>query len=156
MNKLLLVLPLAFIVFFVGWWFISPLLITETVDEVLPEVTKEETPSAEVDTSPEPLYLGVFQEADSFHKTSGTARVEERSGQRFLYLENFSATNGPDLFVYLATDTNASEFVNLGELKGNEGNQFYAIPEDVDLEEHSHALIWCKAFGVLFGSAKLE
>ena len=40
-----------------------------------------------------------------------------------LRLENFKATNGPDLYMYLASDSSTSDFVNLGRLKGNIGNR---------------------------------
>jgi len=58
--------------------------------------------------------------------------------------------------VYLSTDTKATEFVNLGKLKANIGNQNYEIPQDVDLKKYNKVLIWCKAFSVLFGSAELS
>ncbi|MDQ3883960.1 MAG: DM13 domain-containing protein, partial [Thermoproteota archaeon] len=41
-------------------------------------------------------------------------------------------------------------------LKGNIGNQNYDIPEGTDLSRYDTVLIWCKAFSVLFGGAKLE
>jgi len=65
------------------------------------------------------------------------------------------STNGPDLYVYLSTDKAASDFVNLGRLKGNMGNQNYEIPQGTDLDKYDTVLIWCKAFSVLFGSAEL-
>ena len=48
-------------------------------------------------------------------------------GNNVLRLEDFKATNGPDLFVYLSTDKNATEFVNLGKLKASNGNQNYEL-----------------------------
>ncbi len=71
-------------------------------------------------------------------------------------LEGLKATNGPDLYVYLATDKSASDTVNLGRLKANNGNQNYDIPLGTDLSKHDTVLIWCKAFSVLFGSAELK
>jgi hypothetical protein len=47
------------------------------------------------------------------------------------------------------------DFVSLGDLKGNIGDQNYEIPTDVDLEEFSTVEIWCERFGVGFGSATL-
>jgi len=47
--------------------------------------------------------------------------IETDDGSRLLRFENFKATKGPDLFVYLATDETANDFVNLGVLKGNIG-----------------------------------
>jgi hypothetical protein len=86
----------------------------------------------------------------------GVARVINlEDGRTFLRLESLKATNGPDLYVYLATGTDASDIVNLGRLKGNIGNQNYEIPTGTDLAKHNTVLIWCKAFSTLFGSAKL-
>jgi electron transfer DM13 len=74
---------------------------------------------------------------------------------KYLRLENFKSTNGPDLHVYLATDEKASDYVILGKLKANIGNQNYEIPDGVDLAKYHEVLIWCKQFSVLFGSAEL-
>jgi Electron transfer DM13 len=94
---------------------------------------------------------------DGIHNAEGLAKVIRLDNvSTILRLENFKATNGPDLYVYLATDNSASDFVNLGRLKGNIGNQNYDISEGTDLSRYDTALIWCKAFSVLFGSAKLE
>ena len=99
-------------------------------------------------------FVGV---GDGIHDAQGdvfTIPLEDQS--TVLRLENFKSTNGPDLFVYLSTDENASEFVNLGELKASSGNQNYEIPNGTDLSKYNKVLIWCKSFGVLFGSAELS
>jgi Electron transfer DM13 len=94
---------------------------------------------------------------DGIHNAEGLAKVIVLDeGNRILRLENFRATNGPDLYVYLSTDRSASDFVSLGRLKGNIGNQNYEIPEGTDLSKYGTALIWCRAFSVLFGSAELK
>jgi Electron transfer DM13 len=104
------------------------------------------------------LLIGEFVGVnDGIHNAEGLVKVIRLDdGSMILRLENFKATNGPDLYVYLATDNGASDFVNLGRLKGNIGNQNYDIPESTDFSRYDTALIWCKAFSVLFGSAKLE
>ena len=76
-------------------------------------------------------------------------------GNEVLRLEDFKSTNGPDLYVYLSTDKEATDIVNLGRLKANIGNQNYEIPQGTDLEKYNKVLIWCKSFSVLFGSAEL-
>jgi hypothetical protein len=94
---------------------------------------------------------------DGIHNAEGLAKVIGLDdASMILRLENFKATNGPDLYVYLATDKSASDFVNVGRLKGNIGNQNYDIPEGTDFSRYDTVLIWCRAFSVLFGSAELE
>jgi hypothetical protein len=94
---------------------------------------------------------------DGIHNAEGIAReISLEDGKKFIRFENFKVTNGPDLFVYLATDKSASDFVDIGRLKANNGNQNYPIPEGTDLTKYGTVLIWCKAFSVLFGSADLK
>jgi hypothetical protein len=94
---------------------------------------------------------------DGIHNAEGLAKVIVLDeGNSILRLENFRATNGPDLYVYLSTDKSASDFVSLGRLKGNIGNQNYEIPEGTELSKYDTVLIWCRTFSVLFGSAELK
>lgn len=100
------------------------------------------------------MFVGVN---DGMHIAEGEAKVIKLSdGSDFLRLEDFRSTNGPDLYVYLSTDKSASDFVNLGRLKGNVGDQNYKIPEGTGLSKYDTALICCHAFSVLFGSAELR
>ena len=46
-------------------------------------------------------------------------------------------------------------YVELGELKGNIGNQNYTIPSSVNLDRYPAAVVWCKRFSVAFGAAPL-
>jgi Electron transfer DM13 len=104
------------------------------------------------------VYAGTFVGvSDGIHNAEGQAKVIKLSdGSNFLRLEDFRSTNGPDLYVYLSTDKGNSDFVNLGRLKGNVGNQNYEIPQGTDLSKYNTVLIWCQAFSVLFGSAELR
>lgn len=104
------------------------------------------------------LYIGEFVGGnDGIHNAEGQVKVLKlNDSTNFLRLEEFEAINGPDLYVYLSTDKSASDFVNLGRLKGNVGNQNYEIPQGINLSKYATALIWCQAFSVLFGSADLE
>jgi hypothetical protein len=83
------------------------------------------------------------------HDASGTARVIELAeGGRVVTLsDGFEVDNGPDLRVYLTTGDgeSAGDFVDLGGLKGNKGNQQYRIPSGVDLDRRSTLSIWCRA-----------
>jgi hypothetical protein len=99
---------------------------------------------------------------DGIHNAEGVARIlavnDGNMQHRILRLENFKSTNGPDLYVYLSKDPRSIDdgYVELARLKGNIGNQNYDIPDDVNLEEYSNVLIWCKQFSVLFGYADLK
>src|SRR5918911_597826 len=95
---------------------------------------------------------------DGFHNVEGLAKVIplDDGGLTVLRLENFKSTNGPNVHLYLATDKTASNFIDLGRLKANNGNQNYNIPVGTDLAKYNMALIWCKDFSVLFGSAQLK
>ncbi len=101
------------------------------------------------------------------HGTTGTAQVIRRgSGEHVLRIEGLDTSNGPDLHVWLTdapviegTDGwfvfDDGEYVDLGELKGNKGNQNYPIPADVDLSDLDSVSIWCERFSVSFGAAAL-
>ena len=117
------------------------------------------------DDSPELVASGRFKDADAIHKGSGDALLYRLpDGRHLLRFENFRTTNGPDLVVYLAShaapagadDVTGSDFVSLGKLKGNVGNQNYLIPANVDVSAYRSAVIWCELFGVLFSPATLE
>lgn len=140
-----------------------PYAMNTTIDEALPshaitemmEKTMEEEMMGDKVTIMQ--YSGAFVGVnDGIHNAEGLAKVIPLdNGENILRLENFKATNGPDLYVYLSTDKQASEFVNLGRLKASSGNQNYDIPDGTDLSKYDNVLIWCKAFGVLFGSSQI-
>jgi hypothetical protein len=116
-------------------------------------IVNEEMPTASI-----AIPMGNFiRIGDRIHDAAGEVFViESEDGSKFLRFENFKASNGPDLYVYLATDETALDYVSLGKLKGNIGNQNYLIPPGADLSNQDTVLIWCKQFSVLFGSAKLS
>ena len=123
--------------------------VNNTVIENLSMTTTQETANKTL--------AGTFVGAgDGFHNAEGVAKlIQVGDGTNILRLENLKATNGPDLYVYLSADKTASDFVSLGRLKGNMGNQNYEIPNGTDLTKYNNVLIWCRAFSVLFGSAQL-
>jgi len=114
-----------------------------------PSEVEEETMPGDIVTVAQGSFTG-----DTGHNVEGSALVlNDGTEQRFLRLEQFDSTNGPDLNVYLRADD--GEFIDLGDLKGNIGDQNYEIPTDVDLERFNTVQIWCVRFGVLFGDAVL-
>ena len=101
------------------------------------------------------VFTGSFEDnVINGYEILGTASVlTDGTDQRFLRLEGFNSPNGPDLKVYLRAAN--GDFVSLGDLKGNIGDQNYEIPPDVDLTEFSFVDIWCERFSVGFGGAQL-
>lgn len=101
---------------------------------------------------------GEFQGADDFHFGEGQALLIETAPSEYtLRFENFSVRNGPDLYVYLSPDADdyADGALELGTLKGTDGAFNYEIPAGTDVSLFQSALIWCKAFSVLFAHATL-
>ena len=104
------------------------------------------------------LLVGDFMGVnDGIHNAEGKAKILTLSdGSQILRLEDFRSTNGPDVHLYLSTDKQASDFIDLGRLKANNGNQNYQIPINTDFNKYRYVLIWCQPFSVLFGSAQLS
>ncbi|TVP40444.1 electron transfer protein DM13 [Candidatus Nitrosocosmicus arcticus] len=125
---------------------------TNIIDESMNETESLSEPNNSLISG---SFIGVN---DGIHNAEGTAKVVplQQVDSNILRLENLKVTNGPDLYVYLSTDKSASDIVNLGKLKANNGNQNYNIPTGTDLSKYDTVLIWCKAFSVLFGSVELK
>jgi hypothetical protein len=140
-----------------AWYAFRPerLFINQKVNEQFP------TASA---ANMEPMKLASGEFHSGAHETKGAAAIFRLGdGKRTLRLTNFATSNGPDVRVYLVaaadamdndTVTNAG-FVEVGSLKGNIGDQNYDVPANVDLAKYRAVTIWCKRFGVNFGTAPL-
>lgn len=94
------------------------------------------------------------------HETTGTAAVIRLAdGRRFATLTRFATSPGPDLRVRLVPGDSAAGDaagnLDLGALKGNRGDQQYAIPAGVRVAGRT-LVIWCRAFSAPFGSARLS
>jgi hypothetical protein len=149
--------------------------VTATAPATAPTTTagatsSTETPPGEVSTTTttvpvaaEPVLVlsGAFQDADDSHKGSGSASIYEINGRNVLRFEDFDVTNGPDLHVYLVENADADSlsgfggYIDLGELKGNQGNQNYDLPNTFDPALTGGIVIWCEPFQVLFAVAPL-
>lgn len=158
MKKLVIVAVVAGLIGFVAgnafWYLASPLWIDVVVEE-----------RASAAATAKALSTGNFVDADAAHSGKGVATIyESDTGERLLRLTEFEVTNGPDLEVWLVTaeapaasaDVTAGEWLSLGKLKGNIGDQNYDIPTDADLSKYRAVVIWCEQFGVLFSPAALR
>ncbi len=131
-------------------------------DSVVP--VAEQAMPPEMPAEPEVLVMGSFIDIDPVHGAVGSATIYALpDGSRLLRFQDFRSKNGPDLHVFLSMEAPTSTFgglgenaVDLGELKGNVGNQNYEIPADVDLSQYRSVVIYCVPFHVVFSTAEFS
>ncbi len=149
------------------WFQPQKLLYDQRVDEVLPSAATEQsrpTGSAGPTQAAQPVELASGSFASREHPTVGSARVLRLSDDRVIVrFEGFSTSNGPLLVVWLSKNAALGpdeafddDYVSLGPLKGNIGDQNYAVPVDVDSTAYTSIVIWCDRFDVPFGAADLN
>ena len=157
MHKWKLALAVLAIALFAAWYAFRPerLVLNHRVNEGFP--TGEDSSSAQVVES------GTF--SGVLHPTTGTAIIYRfGNGDRILRFTNFRTSNGPDVHVYLVAADDAkdsatvkqADYIDLGTIKGNIGDQNYALGADLDLSKYRTVSIWCKRFAVNFGAAPLR
>ncbi|MDJ0754119.1 MAG: DM13 domain-containing protein [Ardenticatenaceae bacterium] len=138
-------------------------MLEDTVMEIAAKMPDKEMVEEMPDSAAEWVVAGsgMFRDFDAFHQGSGTATIFQQGEQRVLRFEDFEVTNGPDLHVLLVENVDATgqddigEYIDLGSLKGNIGDQNYEIPADVDLSQFSGVMIYCMPFHVVFSTAPL-
>jgi hypothetical protein len=141
-----------------AWWAFRPerLFINEKVHEAAP---------AALSAEPEALYTGRLE--GKVHQTSGRATIYKTvDGKEYLRLSDFTTSNGPDVHVLLVRSEDRAldqeivkgglDHVELGTLKGNQGDQNYDLPATVDLNQYQAVAIYCERFHAIFGVARLE
>jgi hypothetical protein len=147
----------------IGWYLFRPerLFVNQTVNESL----------AQAATTSDPVYAGAaptLVAAGKFHgvhhETMGRASIYRLpDGKRVLRFTEFETSNGPDVHIYLIAANDASDnetvttagFIDLGSMKGNQGDQNYDVPDNVDPAKYRAVTVWCKRFGVNFATAPL-
>ena len=140
------------------WWAFRPekLFINQQVNEAAPTAVAAE---------PEALYTGRLE--GRVHQTSGRATIyKSADGKQFLRLSDFTTSNGPDVHVLLVRSNEKAlgqeivkgdlDGVELGTLKGNQGDQNYDLPATANLDQYQAVAIYCERIHAIFGVAKLE
>jgi hypothetical protein len=141
-----------------AWWAFRPekLFINQKVSEAAPALLSGE---------PEALYTGRLE--GKAHPTNGRATIyKSADGKHYLRLSDFTTSNGPDVHVLLVRADDEAlrqeivkgelDSVELGSLKGNQGDQNYDLPATTDLNQYQAVAIYCERFHAIFGVAKLE
>jgi hypothetical protein len=159
LNRHRVVTVVVAIVAAAGLWYLfrpEKLFINQRVNEEAPFVAGN---------SPQPAFTGLL--SGKLHETKGRATVyKAQDGTMSLRLTDFSTSNGPDVHVVLAEASDpglknnvpgtALQSIEVGTLRGNEGNQEYSLPANVDLTRYDTVAIYCERFRAVFGTAKLE
>ena len=158
MNKRQIVIGVGIAAVALGWYAFRPelLFVNKQVNEQFPT-------GVSVASGPLSLAKGNFK--GLAHETKGVATIYQLAeGKKTLRLTEFETSNGPDVHVYLTAAEvekgsdaiKTSGFIDLGSMKGNQGDQNYDIPPDIDLSKYKNVAIWCARFGVNFGLARLS
>ncbi|SDM37407.1 Electron transfer DM13 [Lentzea albidocapillata subsp. violacea] len=144
--------------------------VRETRDALLvPPATVQSTVQPTASSAPVPVVetpkevaAGEWRSLE--HATTGKASlIELPGGGHSVQFASLNTSDGPDLYVYLSPHVSSSSektfgqgFTSLGKLKGNRGDQVYAIPAGVDVSTIRSVVIWCQRFSAGFAVAPLE
>ncbi|GAA4039602.1 DM13 domain-containing protein [Parerythrobacter jejuensis] len=139
----------------------APVLLATTASTATLGLAFVGLPSAAV--AAEASSAGEFRGADSSHPASGNVEIVKLKGGGLgvKLKSNFKVRGGPDLRVWLSEARNPRNgravrqagYVDLGRLKSSSGEQIYRIPASANVTDAKSVVIWCRAFGVFFGSA---
>jgi len=150
-----------------GWWTLSPLFLTTTLNEDLPvRATATVAPAGSIATAtatpavPKVLAMGQLQRVDDLHRGTGPVTLVEVDGKTFVRFENVAIQNGPDLHVYLGRGMGGAydgdRDLYLGTLKATNGSFNYELPAGTTVSDYKSVVVWCRAFTTLFTWADLR
>jgi hypothetical protein len=151
------------VVFVLVWFQPQKLWIDDRVSEPAPSAAVPADAAQGVEPAAAPVDVARGEFVSREHHTEGVVRVLRlANGRHVARLERLDTSNGPDLYVYLSTNRAEGperafddDFVSLGRLKGNIGDQNYDVPAGTDLDRFATLVIWCDRFDAVFGAADL-
>jgi hypothetical protein len=111
--------------------------INNTINEnaIIPSSIKQQQQQNNATTASRIITGSFIGAGDGFHNAEGLVKVIPLGDRTtILRLENFKSTNGPNVHLYLATDKAASNFIDLGRLKANNGNQNFIYLMEIEIQ----------------------
>lgn len=111
------------------------------------------------------LKQGSFSGADAAHDVSGRVQLRGTAQRLLLRFENYDATAGPDVFLYLSKSETFDPERALRVLVpgGGDSGQAtlrgnFSVPVNTAAppREYTRVVVWCERFGVKFGEAVLR
>lgn len=117
---------------------------------------------ANMSAGPKPVATGAFTGADRLHSVSGTVTLYHDAEGAFLRFEDYEATDGPDVYYYLARSGEPIESgIRVLVPGGNEGRATlrgnFNVPLEgaMDWTTYDTIVVWCDRFDVTFGTAEM-
>jgi hypothetical protein len=163
MQKKQIIIGIAVVALLGGWYAFRPerIFINQTVNESLASTVQQAGATA----APAIVSIESGDFHSVHHETTGTATIYRRpDGTRLLRFTKFATSNGPDVRIYFVAAPDATDnatvkqagFIELGPMKGNQGDQNYEVPATIDLAKYRAVTIWCRRFDVNFATAPLK
>lgn len=129
-----------------------------------PELAPRDSSVSAAQNEASALVGGDFIQLNALHWGAGTATIYAwADGRRTLQLMNFESARGGDMRIYLSRDPQplvqaqiGADFLDLGRLKGNIGDQSYLLPAGHDLTIYKSAVIYCRQFDDVITVATLR
>jgi len=143
---------------------VAPAFRQVTVDEPFPTAIDVSQPTAAsnpgASQAGQATTLGRADIRGIDHRASGDVLLLRRADRSLVVrLQRLDVEPGPDYQVYLvpgADQHRPQDGVHLGRLRGNRGNQNYAVPADSHPTMPATVLIWCRAFAVPVANATIR
>lgn len=141
---------------------------TALQDPVIVPLDEQENPNFQ---GQQAVRSGTFVEIDAIRRAEGQATIYELpDGNRYLWLEDFNAVNGPGLRLFLSTRTPAMmneleedevldlslDDVLLDPLRATVGNQAYDVPSEIDLSLYESVVIYSTDLDLIYSMAVLN
>ncbi len=104
----------------------------------------------------ETIKSGRFKGASN-HVTKGSVNlVKTADGHAVVLAPNFSFDGAPDPKVGFGKDGKYDISTQIDKLRKNSGQQRYTVKADTDLSQYNEVYIWCEAYSVPLGIAKIK
>ena len=160
------------LVLIAGWLTVLPVFFDKRVDERLLSATSNTIPSSptppslgpppsgppSTDSGPTKVVAGPLKGLAGHFGRGAVSIYRLADGTFFVRLEEIETPRAPAVYVYLApkpAQTGPEGAVDLGALKGNQGNQNYLVPPGTDISRYRTVLLWCRRFSTPVAGATL-
>jgi len=155
-----------------GWFTVGPVFYDKRVNERLlvaqvgapagPAAPAQDDPTVAAPTTqalPVKVATGPLHGLAG-HTGKGDVSIYRLPDGTFLVrLEEIVTPHAPAVYVYLvpkAAQSGTGGGVDLGALKGNLGNQNYAVPQGTDVSAYHTVLLWCRRFATPVAAATVS